>query len=183
MSAVTSLEAVNGAGEMWKRLQIAAPLEVRPIEDRRKAHDVGPVGRAERGDGTVHALDGVLEFAAAAVHPRYAGRDQKAMAQQLIPEPRCAVQMRSVAATSVLLAHEKHGGIGREDAIVADHERGAVGVAQMASDRVRRVAPVPADPADCQRAAHDLGRHARRAAFRLFMRIAKPSPASASGSS
>ena len=47
-----------------------------------------------------------------------------------------------------------------EDAVVADHERRAVRVAQVPSDGVRRVVAVAADAAHAERARDDLRRHA-----------------------
>ena len=56
-------EAVNGAGQVRKRREVAALFEVRPVEDRRKAHDLWPIAGADRGDQAIDTLERVLELA------------------------------------------------------------------------------------------------------------------------
>src|SRR5262249_38304481 len=86
MCRLAAGEAVHRAGEVWERLEVAAPFEVPSIDDGREAHYFGPFVRAVSGNKTVHALDDVFELATATVYAGHAVRVQEPAAQQVMTE-------------------------------------------------------------------------------------------------
>ena len=140
---VAAREGVHRPGEVWERLEVAALLQESARDDGGEAEHLGPVRRRARGQVPLDAREHPLEDLAPAGHARDGRGVQPAVADEPGVERgggrgggeggRRGGRGGGRHGGSGVLADEEHGRVGGVDAVVGDHERGAVRVAQVAA--------------------------------------------------
>ncbi len=83
MIVVVAVEMGDRADQMRKRFEIAARLEITPVQDRRKAQRLRVIRAANGRNQTIDTLDRVLEFGASTEDASHTGFDEQPALDEL----------------------------------------------------------------------------------------------------
>ena len=137
-----------------------------------KRHALGAVLARDDVDRRLHAREHLVECRAAAEDTGHAARAEQLLVHQQAQEVRfrtyvvhrassCRKPSVEVVLHQVPLCTKQQGRVRVLNAVVVDHQRGGVRVAQLAAEAPLRVVLVGRDAADAERLGHDLD-HQRR---------------------